>query len=198
MELTSIFFHSNKIMKSRNDLNGMICLDIYLERVGQNPDPELDSRLIPSQVPHPLMAWDIASQRRFQTPRSEAVLKLCELATRHRWSLDISPFWKKDFDALVVTDLDQVIAWASDGFERMTGYSPLEVVGQKPNLLQGPETSLESKKRIREAIGEKRRVKTTLLNYKKDGTAYRCRIEVIPIFTESQIHTHFLAIEKAT
>jgi len=184
-------------MKSRIDLNGMICLDVFLGRLGQDPDPELDSQLLPSQVSHPLMAWDIASQRRFQTPTSKAILKLCELIKLHRWTLDVSPFWKKDFDALVVTDLDQVIAWVSDGFEEMTGYRPLEAVGQKPNLLQGRETSHSTKRRIREAIGEKRPVTATLLNYKKDGTAYRCRIEVIPIFTDSQTHTHFLAIEKS-
>ena len=175
----------------------MICLDVYLERFGQNPDPELDSQLLPSQVPHPLMAWDIASQRRFRDPKSKTIRDLRELAKRHRWSLDTSAFWRKDFDALVVTDLDQMIVWVSDGFEEMTGYSPLEAVGQKPNLLQGLETRDSTKRRIREAIGEKRPVKATLLNYKKDGTAYRCRIEVIPIFTDSQTHTHFLAIEKS-
>ncbi|WP_026970165.1 PAS domain-containing protein [Algoriphagus terrigena] len=184
-------------MKSRIDLNEMICLDVFLGRLGQDPDPELDSQLVPSQVSHPLLAWDIASQRRFQTPASKAIRKLRELAKLHKWTLDISLFLRKDFDALVVTDLDQVIAWVSDGFEEMTGYCPLEVVGQKPNLLQGPKTSLESKKRIREAIMKKRPMKATLLNYKKDGTAYRCRIEVIPIFIDSQTHTHFLAIEKS-
>ena len=175
----------------------MMCLDIYLERLGQNPDPELDSQLIPSQVLHPLMAWDIASQKKFQDPKSKTILKLAELTNLYRWDLDISPFWKKDFDALIVTDLDEVICWASDGFERMTGYLPLEVVGHKPNLLQGSKTSFSSKRRIRKALKEKSPVKATLLNYKKDGTAYRCKIEVIPIFTNSQTHTHFLAIEKS-
>lgn len=195
LDLTSFFIEQN--MKNRNDLNRMMCLDIYLERFGQNPDPVLDSQLKPSQGFHPLLAWDVASQRRFETPISETILKLRELAKLHRWSLDMSPFLRKDFDALVVTDLDQVIAWVSDGFEEMTGYLASEVLGQKPNLLQGRETSLISKKRIKEAIREKRPVKATLLNYKKDGTAYRCRIEVIPIFTDSQTHTHFLAIEKS-
>lgn len=174
-----------------------MCLDIYLERRGPNPYPELHCALVPSPVLHPLMAWDIASQRRSQSPKSEAIYRLRELSKLHGWSLDISFLWKKDFDALIVTDLDAVIGWVSDGFEGMTGYSPVEVIGHRPTLLQGPETSPSSKKRIEKAISKTRPVKATLLNYKKDGTAYRCRIEVIPVFADSQTPTHFLAIEKS-
>ncbi|MBN7801137.1 PAS domain-containing protein [Algoriphagus aestuariicola] len=125
------------------------------------------------------------------------ILKFRDLARLRGWILDTSMFRRKDFDALVVTDLNQVIEWVSEGFERMTGYSASEVIGQKPKLLQGPNTSLSAKNMIRKALEEKRPVEATLHNYKKDGSAYRCRIQVVPLFAASQSPTHFLAFEKS-
>ncbi len=175
----------------------MICLDIYLEQCWQNLYSEEDHKFLASHVFHPLMAWDVMSQTGFHDPKAKTILKFRELAKLRGWILDTSMFRRKDFDALVVTDLNQVIEWVSEGFERMTGYSASEVIGRKPKLLQGPNTSLSTKIRIREALVEKRPVEATLLNYKKDGSAYRCRIEVVPLFAASRSPTHFLAFEKS-
>ena len=43
--------------------------------------------------------------------------------------------------AVVITDRNGLIEWVNDGFSRITGYEPFEVVGKKPgDVLQGPLT----------------------------------------------------------
>lgn len=180
------------------ELKSMLCLDIYLEGLGEKSDTNLAAGLKSrSKFIHPLMCWDLVCLGRKQNASSEAIKKLRELAFTHDWEIDFAKIRRKYFDALVVTDTNQRIGWVSEGFETMTGYSASEVLNLKPSVLQGQNTCLRTKRLIREAIRQKKGIKATLLNYKKDGSPYQCRIEILPLFNSSKIITHYLALEKS-
>ncbi len=100
------------------------------------------------------------------------------------------------YEALVVTDLKKKIVWANNGFNEMTGYSKRFAVGKRPTFLQGKNTSAETKSEIRQLLRLEKRFSKAIINYRKNGEEYLCHIDVLPLFNENNVLTHFLAMER--
>lgn len=84
----------------------------------------------------------------------------------------------------VVTDPslpDNPIVFASQGFYKLTGYTPTEVIGRNCRFLQGPSTDPASVAVIRQAVDEGRDAAVCLVNYKKDGTPFWNQFFVAPL-----------------
>lgn len=145
---------------------------------------------------HPLLCWDIASQAPFRQRSWADLRELDGLKRKYRWDIDANRVAVYPFDALIVTDLFEKILWVSRGFESMTGHTPESALNRRPSFLQGKQTDIETKARIRNAITLFQPITSSLINYRKNGSAYICRIEIIPLLTEDKDVTHFLAIEK--
>ena len=147
-----------------------------------------------------LHSWDVIStdfKLRSQRQIYKKDLQLLEaLNQEHGWSLDLDIIASKSYDALVLTNFNQVIEWVNDGFERMTGYSAQETVGRRPGFLQGPKTSESAKGKLRTGIQQEKDAFATLINYRKCGKPYQCKISILPLKNEARRTTHFLAIEK--
>lgn len=143
------------------------------------------------------MAWEFMPRpiQRTIHYESEALYKL---AQTNRWQLPsllrqllVQPEW-----ALVVTDRWQVIQYANESFELMTGYDQNEVIGWKPNFLQGAQTDLATRQRMKTAIEQEKHIKETVLNYHKDGTTYWCDITIFPVRNDRQQLINFIAFER--
>jgi PAS domain S-box-containing protein len=77
---------------------------------------------------------------------------------------------------------DNPLVWVNPSFTRVTGYEAEEVIGLNCRLLQGPATDRAAVAEIRTALEARRTVTTTLLNYRKDGTAFWNQLSVSPVF----------------
>ena len=106
-------------------------------------------------------------------------------------------------DAVIVTDASEIayplgpkIIYVNDAFEKLTGYSASEAIGETPRILQGELTSKESKDRIQSALENKEAVTETLLNYDKSGRPYWIEMSIIPLKSGFGEVTHFAAIER--
>ena len=102
----------------------------------------------------------------------------------------------EDYDALVITDLNQAIVWVNEGFTEMTGYHKKYALGKRPSFLQGAETSKMIKRQIKEQLVSHNCYKGAIVNYRKNGQAYRCQINIFPIYGSKGDPTHFIALEK--
>ncbi|MEM9673334.1 MAG: PAS domain-containing protein [Cyclobacteriaceae bacterium] len=111
------------------------------------------------------------------------------------WDVSISSLLARPYEALVVTDRHQTIRWVNEGFSAMTGYSPSEILHQKPDILQGKETSLETKGRIRTKLAKNEPFDETIVNYRRNGEKYICQITIYPIHNRQGDLQHFLALE---
>jgi PAS domain S-box-containing protein len=80
---------------------------------------------------------------------------------------------------------DNPLVWVNPSFTRVTGYEHDEVVGRNCRFLQGPATDPTAVAEIREAVRTQRTVTTTLLNYRKDGTAFWNQLSISPVFDGS-------------
>jgi PAS domain S-box-containing protein len=88
------------------------------------------------------------------------------------------------------------ILYVNAAFERMSGYTAYEVIGESPRMLQGPATSLAAKKRLARALRAGQPHRTTLVNYRKSGEPYRCDIEVFPLLTPAGEPFAAVALER--
>jgi diguanylate cyclase (GGDEF)-like protein/PAS domain S-box-containing protein len=88
------------------------------------------------------------------------------------------------------------IVFVNEAFERRTGYSPEEVLGRTPRLLQGPGTQREELDRIRAAMEQWQPARVDLINYKKNGEPFWVDLEVSPVWDHERKLTHWVAVGR--
>jgi PAS domain S-box-containing protein len=103
-------------------------------------------------------------------------------------------------DSIIVTtkDLDPPgpeILYVNPGFTRMTGYSPEEVLGKTPRILQGPKTDQSVTRKLRAALDAGEVFYGQTINYRKDGSEFWNEWHIEPIKDELGNLTHYIAIQ---
>ena len=147
----------------------------------------------------PLMSWDIFMGGYHRTmQRLDDWQKLKHLASNNSWRVDwdLEELIVKQGKVALVTDPSQIIRFATENMFDMNGYTAKEVIGKKPSIFQGEQTSVHVKNEIRTAIKQLKPFRGTLINYRKNGTLYNCEVEEFPVFNMENKHTHFIAFER--
>ena len=101
----------------------------------------------------------------------------------------------KNAVAVILTDVERRIQWVNDDFTIITGYSFEEVVGKKPSLLQGEKSDKASIEKIKNGLNEKKSFKAEILNYRKNGEEYLCKLVIHPIYNTADELTNYIAFE---
>lgn len=106
-------------------------------------------------------------------------------------------------DIVIVTEAENIeapfgpkVVYVNKAFESLTGFNAEEIIGETPRLLQGKDTSPETKKNIYAALEDKRPCREKILNYTKTGTPYWLDLSIIPLKNRFGEVTHFAAIER--
>lgn len=98
---------------------------------------------------------------------------------------------------IVVTDTTLKIVHATHNIINMNGYTPEEVIGHKPKMFQGTDTCKETTAQIAIAVRNKLPFEAVIVNYRKNGSAYKCWIKGEPIFDKVGEVINFIAFERA-
>ena len=105
-------------------------------------------------------------------------------------------------DVILITEVDPIdepgprIVYVNDAFERNTGYSREEALGQSPRFLQGPKTQHKQLERIKAAMKKWEPVRSELINYKKNGEEFWQELDIVPIADASGWYTHWVAVQR--
>jgi two-component system, sensor histidine kinase and response regulator len=121
--------------------------------------------------------------------RAQALLQRQEAEARR-----LAQVAAKTHNSVMITHLDGRLVWVNDGFTRITGYSLEDVMGRKPgSFLQGPATSPDAIRHMREALADGRGFQVEVINYTKSGTLFHQAIDCQPV-TEGGSISGFIAI----
>lgn len=91
---------------------------------------------------------------------------------------------------------DTPLIYTNDGFERITGYPLDEVLGRNSRFLQGDNTNEDTVATLRRAVDAGDPASVDILNYRRDGTAFWNRLDIVPIEDEDGTVTHFLGFQR--
>ena len=184
----------------KNNLADSICLDIYLSNLSEKEYQTVNKNI--EVVEHkrmPLLSWDIFSniyhQNMSQTIKQLDLQQVLSFAEKFEWSNDLKQaFEENDYEALIITDAKQNIIWVNKGFTTMTGYTKKEAINKTPRFLQGENTSLKTKKNIKQKLKGKMPFREVISNHKKDNSSYKCEVKIYPLFNKET--THYIAFER--
>ncbi|WP_277213854.1 SpoIIE family protein phosphatase [Isoptericola croceus] len=90
---------------------------------------------------------------------------------------------------------DDPLVWVNPAFCQVTGYTAEEALGRNCRFLQGEGTDRSAVARIHAALEAGEAVGETLLNHRKDGTAFWNQVIVSPVHDEDGRVTHHVGIQ---
>ena len=105
-------------------------------------------------------------------------------------------------DIVLITEVDPTndhgprILYVNEAFERLTGYSAAEAIGQTPSMLHGPKTDPDALERIQRSIERGEPVREELIKYRKDGSEFWLELDMVPIADGTGRFTHWVATER--
>jgi diguanylate cyclase (GGDEF)-like protein/PAS domain S-box-containing protein len=95
-----------------------------------------------------------------------------------------------------MTNPEMPLIYVNPAFERMTGDSFEEVRGRNCRFLQAGETEQSGLRPLRQALIERRDIRTVLKNFKKDGTLFWNELYLSPIQDRAGNVTHYVGIQN--
>ncbi len=114
------------------------------------------------------------------------------------WSFDLNKlkrFLQNRKNTIVVTCEKEKIEWVSKGFTRMTGYDSDEAIGNSPKFLQGKDTSVKTRGQIRGKLTTQEKFSGKVINYRKNGERYICKVDILPVYDTKNELVNFVAFE---
>ncbi len=94
---------------------------------------------------------------------------------------------------VMITDLDARIEYVNAAFSAVTGYSPSDVMGKNPRILQSGKTPKAIYQDMWDKLASGRAWTGELINRRKNGQEYSEKALIYPIRNETGTITHYLA-----
>ncbi len=88
------------------------------------------------------------------------------------------------------------ILFVNAAFTRITGYTPAEVVGKTPRILQGPKTDRAVLDRLRFNLEHGETFFGTTINYRKNGSEFDMEWRIAPIRNKNHEIVYFVSIQQ--
>jgi PAS domain S-box-containing protein len=80
---------------------------------------------------------------------------------------------------------DNPLELVNPAFLAMTGYAESDVVGRNCRFLAGESSDAAVTDKLRKAIAAKQPILTEIINYRRDGSAFRNGVMITPLFDEN-------------
>ena len=100
-------------------------------------------------------------------------------------------------DSIIIADRKGKTVWANKAYLELTGYDLDEIVGHTPGFLsKGPETDQYTTDLMRQAIRDKKSIKVTILNYKKNKEKYWYDLNINPLFNKENTLINYIGVGR--
>ena len=99
-------------------------------------------------------------------------------------------------EAIIVTDAEGRIQFVNPAFERTTGYSREEVIGQNPRILKSGKQDKHFYRNLWETISDGKTWAGLMVNKRKDGTLYTEETTISPVLDVSNRIINYIAVQR--
>jgi PAS domain S-box-containing protein len=99
-------------------------------------------------------------------------------------------------ETIVITDLDGTILYANPAFERTTGYSVAEAMGQNPRILKSGVQDAEFYRALWEVLHRGETWSGRFTNRRKDGTKYEEEATISPVRDATGRVVNYVAVKR--
>jgi PAS domain S-box-containing protein len=99
----------------------------------------------------------------------------------------------------VITDAlqpDWPIVYVNRAFERLTGYTAAESLGQNCRFMQGQDRDQPAARQLHDALDQGQTITVSLRNYRKDGTLFYNEVTLSPVFGADGTVTHHVGFQN--
>jgi diguanylate cyclase (GGDEF)-like protein/PAS domain S-box-containing protein len=90
-------------------------------------------------------------------------------------------------NSIVITDLNKNITFVNEAFEKETGYSKEEAIGQNPRILKSDLLNKEHYESLNYALENQQKWEGEFINKRKDGTIYYEKASIGPMFVDDKV-----------
>ncbi len=97
-------------------------------------------------------------------------------------------------NTIVITDVDRRITFANEVFEKTTGYSLKEVLGENPKILKSGLMNESVYLEMNEKLDKGEKWQGEFINKKKDGSIFYEKASIVPVFLDKNL-IYYLAIK---
>ncbi len=102
-------------------------------------------------------------------------------------------------DGIVIAEQegsDNILIYANQAFEELTGYPEEEILYQDCRFLQADDRDQGPLAEVREAIRRGEATRVVLRNYRKDGSLFWNELSITPVFNDDDHITYFIGIQR--
>ncbi|WP_438422480.1 PAS domain-containing protein [Aquimarina macrocephali] len=146
----------------------------------------------------PLVSWEFYGEHHTVLESfKEDFSALKKITKNWNFTRDYYQEFIQEQSVIVITNPNLKIVYASQNIQKLSGYSPSEVIGNSPKIFQGEDTCTTTSSKIRNAINNEISFEVSILNYKKDKTPYICLIKGFPVHDKHGKLVNYIAFEKA-
>ncbi len=97
-------------------------------------------------------------------------------------------------NTVVITNPDRAITFVNDVFEKTTGYTEKEVLGQNPRILKSDQHDESFYHSMNEKLNRGEKWEGEFINKRKDGTLFYEKASIVPVFLNNKL-INYLAIK---
>ncbi len=97
-------------------------------------------------------------------------------------------------NSVVMTDAQKNIVYVNEVFERDTGYTSSEVIGQNPRILKSDLVDQSYYDELNAALKRGEKWEGEFVNRKKDGSLFHEKASIVPVYIENEL-VNYLAIK---
>lgn len=98
-------------------------------------------------------------------------------------------------NGVILTGPDNKVIWANEAIRKITGYDPSSLVGKTPgHILQGPDSSDDTRRYMRDQIRERKPFEAEIINYNTLGEPYWIQLNATPVFHDG-VFQYYVAIQ---
>ncbi len=132
------------------------------------------------------LAWSVADQ-------VSGALARARLAQTHQL---LTTAIEQAAESVVITDTEGFILYVNPVFERLSGYSWAEVIGQKPSILKSGKQDLAFYQELWATITAGKVWRGRFVNKRKDGTFYTEEATITPVRGEDDALVNYVAVKR--